>query len=207
MMAKKGKVRFGLRISLWLLVDIALVLAALFIFNMMGIIDIRATVGGIKDKISGADTSISEDLEGFNLLDSERLQQQLKNIDIKNEEIDRREKTIATKEQELNQRVAKLEEKEKALIEREEQLKKEQQNVEDEYKKVQIAADRFNGMAPEAAVKVFLKLPDDFLIKVFRYSEENAAAQELTSFVPVWLSLMPPERVAGITRKMLNAVE
>ncbi|MBN2652344.1 MAG: hypothetical protein JXR63_08175 [Spirochaetales bacterium] len=205
-MAKKGKVKMGLRILLWVLVDIALVLVMLFVFNIMGIVDIRKTVSGMKNRITNSDVEISSELQDFNILDSERLEQQLKVIKIRDEELALRETELNKLEIELNQRFAKIEEEQKALEEREIEIKKRENNVEERSKTIDRLATRFTSMVPDAAVAIFLEMDDRDLIDIFRVVEERALVEERASLVPVWLSSLPPERAAQIKRKMLSEV-
>lgn len=205
-MEKINKVKIGIRIFLWILVDIALILAILFIFNILGIIDIRNTVSNMKEKITNSSLEISPEFENFNILDSERLEKQLEMLKIKDEELKLKEKELTDYESELNQRTAKLEEEQKALAEKENEVNKKAINVEERSKTIERLSNRFQNMAPDDAVAIFLEMEDRDLIDIFRVVEEAALADERVSLVPVWISKLPPEKSAQIKRKMLNNI-
>jgi flagellar protein FlbB len=57
-------------------------------------------------------------------------------------------------------------------------------------------------MPPERAVGILVAMDDQDVIDVLRKTEELAQADGSASIVPYWLSLLPPERAAEITRKM-----
>ena len=63
-------------------------------------------------------------------------------------------------------------------------------------------ADYLVGMPPASAVKILLEMEDQYVIDLFRVTEEQARRSGEVSLVAYWLSLMPPERAATLQRKM-----
>jgi flagellar protein FlbB len=57
-------------------------------------------------------------------------------------------------------------------------------------------------MQPVNAVEILQKMDDQLVIDVLRKVEERAQANNTSSLVAYWLSLMDPERAATIQRKM-----
>ena len=62
-------------------------------------------------------------------------------------------------------------------------------------------------MRPENAVSILNEMEIQNVIDVLRKVEETAKAEEKTSMVSYWLSLMPPDRAAEIKRKMITKPE
>ena len=57
-------------------------------------------------------------------------------------------------------------------------------------------------MAPANAVAILLAMDDQDMIDTLRKVDEIAEQEGKSSMVSYWMSLMPPERVAQIQRKM-----
>ena len=60
------------------------------------------------------------------------------------------------------------------------------------------------GMQPTNAVNILVEMGDQDVIDVLRRADEKAAANNTSSMVAYWLSLMPSARAATIQRKMAN---
>ena len=59
-------------------------------------------------------------------------------------------------------------------------------------------------MRPADAVEILNAMDDQDVIDTLRKVEEMAVAAGKNSQVSNWLSMMPPERVAALQRKMTN---
>ena len=57
-------------------------------------------------------------------------------------------------------------------------------------------------MAPANAIAILAKQDDQYVIDTFRIIDAQALKAGTDSVVPVWLSMMPPDRAATLQRKM-----
>jgi len=57
-------------------------------------------------------------------------------------------------------------------------------------------------MPPASAIAILANQDDQFVIDTLRIVEAQAQAAGTNSVVPVWLRLMPADRVATLMRKM-----
>ena len=90
-----------------------------------------------------------------------------------------------------------MEEREKTFNNEKEKYDKKEVNI------VQIAAN-LEGMQPKNAVEILSAMDDQLVIDVLRKVEERARANNTSSMVAYWLSLMDANRAATIQRKMVS---
>ena len=118
------------------------------------------------------------------------------------QELEKRESDVVIIEKKNEQIALEIENREKSLEEREKTFNNEKKKYDDkEVNIVQIAAN-LEGMQPVNAVEILQKMDDQLVIDVLRKVEERAQANNTSSLVAYWLSLMDPERAATIQRKM-----
>ena len=131
-------------------------------------------------------------------LDEDRLAKRLEALDMYAEELNKREQDIAAKEAENTQIAQKLEEMRVALEEREKTFNNEVKKYDDRNVNIEQNAKNLASMRPADAVVVAQ------LHHLGGKVEQLAQAAGKMSQVSNWLSLMPPERVATLQRKMTN---
>ncbi|MCL2832252.1 MAG: flagellar protein FlbB [Treponema sp.] len=135
-------------------------------------------------------------------LNDERYAILLEAMDLKNMEMDRRAADLQNRQGEIEQMAQELDDRQKALEEQEKSFNAQVQEADTRSKNVEQNARNLTGMPPERAVGILAAMDDQDVIDVLRKTEEIAAAEETTSIVPYWLSLLPPERAAELNRKM-----
>jgi flagellar protein FlbB len=147
------------------------------------------------------------DVEDPLLLERKRLSSQREALAIMAEELEKREAEVVERESELDQIKEELAAKERALEEREKSFNERVKIYENRIVNLEKKVAYFLGMPPEKAVAMMLEYESDMdIIDIFRMADEIANRQGESSLVPYWLSLMPPERGAELTRKMGKVV-
>ena len=137
-------------------------------------------------------------------LDEDRRAKRLESLNIYAEELTKREQDIAAKEAENDQIAQKLEEMRIALEEREKTFNNEVKKYDDRNVNIEQNAKNLNSMRPTDAVEILNAMDDQDVIDTLRKVEEMAVAAGKLSQVSNWLSMMPPDRVAALQRKMTN---
>jgi flagellar protein FlbB len=197
----------GLRIFALLLLVLVLLVGGLLWFDYLNLIDARTILepylGPLFEIAGMRSRTVLEEPEDPNLLDKERLKAQHDSLSLRAEELDLMSDAIANKEAELNQMLEELTEREKALEEREKSFNERIKAYENRRVNLEQKVNYFVGMPPDKAVAMFLEYDNDMdIIDIFRTADEMAAREGQSSLVPYWLSLMPPDRGAELTRKM-----
>ena len=194
----------GKTIALFFLVLI-LILGGMLWFDYLGVINAKkvfAPVYGLQVQTSvtngESDAALAADL------DEDRLAKRLEALDMYAEELNKREQDIAAKEAENTQIAQKLEEMRVALEEREKTFNNEVKKYDDRNVNIEQNAKNLASMRPADAVEILNAMEDQDVIDTLRKVEQLAQAAGKMSQVSNWLSLMPPERVATLQRKMTN---
>ncbi len=205
-MARRARL-LGKSILLILLI-IILVLAGLLWFDYLGVIQAKSFFKPVYKLLRlESQTSVSASSpENLSLadLDNDRWAKRLLALDIRSEELDKREAQVAQSEENNAQLAQQLEDMEKSLEEREKTFNNEVQKYDDRNRNVEDIVSNLEGMQPKNAVEIIVGMDDQLIIDVFRKAEEIHAAEESTSMVAYWLSLMPSDRAAEIQKKMVN---
>lgn len=203
-MAKSGSL--GKTVVLLLLVVI-LAIGGMLWFDFLGVIHVKSLFApvykllGLQPQTSQTSTN-SKPL--FADLDQDRLDKQREALEIFKQELEKREEDTLIAEKKNEQIAQEIENREKSLEEREKTFNNEKKKYDDkEVNIVQIAAN-LEGMAPNNAVDILQSMDDQLVIDVLRKVEERARANNTSSMVSYWLSLMKPERAATIQRKMAS---
>lgn len=203
-MTTRGGVGAAPRIIVLLLLLIALVLGGLIWFDYLGLVDVRQTLSPVLRLVGvGAPTKIAN-AEDPLLLQKERLDKRYEALDLRTEQLVAREKAIQQKEAEVNQKLAALNEEQKALVEREKSFNESVRAYENRSANLRRVAQNLMEMPPPKAVDRLVGMSDQDIIDVFRATDQLAASSGELSIVPYWLSLMPADRAAAISRKMLK---
>jgi len=203
-LADEGRIGVGFRILLLLLVITALVLGGLVWFDYLGLINARRMIAPVYGLFGGRKPPL--DAEDPLLLEKERLAKQQEALGLRLQDLDSREQALKKKEDELAQLIEQLKEKEKALEDREKVFNERLKDFDNRRVNLKQNATYLVGMPPANAVKILLAMEDQDVIDIFRLTEEQAIQAGETSLVAYWLSLMPPERAAGLERKMAKKV-
>jgi flagellar protein FlbB len=148
-----------------------------------------------------------ENAEALDLLDQERFKMQQAEMLLWQEELAQREEGIRIKEAEIQQIMEALEEKENALLEQENSFNDRLKRYDNRKANLRQASRYFVGMPPDQSVERLLAMEDQDVIDLLRTTEEIAQEEGAASMVSYWLSLMPAERAAELSRKMLKKPE
>ena len=191
-----------------LVLILILILGGMLWFDYLGVLNAKKIFAPVY-RLFGlqVQTSVSDMQNDASLtadLDEDRLAKRLEALNVYAEELDKREEDIAAKEAENLQITQKLEEMRVALEEREKTFNNEVKKYDDRNVNIEQNAKNLNSMRPADAVEILNAMDDQDVIDTLRKVEEMAAAAGKNSQVSNWLSMMPPERVAALQRKMTN---
>ena len=191
-----------------LVLILILILGGMLWFDYLGVLNAKKIFAPVY-RLFGlqVQTSVSDMQSDASLtaeLDEDRLAKRLEALNVYAEELDKREQDIAAKEAENLQITQKLEEMRVALEEREKTFNNEVKKYDDRNVNIEQNAKNLNSMRPADAVEILNAMDDQDVIDTLRKVEEMAAAAGKNSQVSNWLSMMPPERVAALQRKMTN---
>lgn len=200
---RKSFIGTGTRIIFLFLLIVFLVVFGLFWFDFLGLIEINDLLSPLFEIVGIKQTSSFENPEDPLLLDKERLSKQLEAVRLRNEELDKREADIIQKEEDITQMIEELQERENSFEEQEKSFNERRNAFENRRVNLEQTAQYLVGMQPENATEIFNNMENDMdVIDIFRITEELAKNAGEQSLVAYWLSLLPPERSAELTRKM-----
>lgn len=201
-MAKYSFVSTTTRILVLLLLVIILSIGGLLWLNYLGVLNARGVLNPVLKLVGLQKKTEIENLDDPLLLDKQRLEKSNEVLKIQEEALEKRSKELADEKNVIDQRAADLQEKENDLADKENSFNEKQKAFENRRVNLEQNALYFYGMRPADAVKIMLKMDDTDLIDIFRISEAQAQAEGRQSLVAYWLSLMPEDRAATLTRKM-----
>ena len=170
-------------------------------FNYLNVFDARDILAPIFNFFGLGTRTQPETTDMLNLND-ERFAILVEALELQNMELAHWESDIRIRQGEIEQIAQELEEQRQAIAEMERSLIGQQLEADIRDRNVDQNARNMVGMPPERAVGILLAMDDQDVIDVLRKTEEIAQAEGNASIVPFWLSLMPAERAAEITRKM-----
>ncbi len=194
----------GFRILLLILLIVLLFLGGLLWFDYLGLVDVREKFAPVLALAGVSSPEKIENADDLLLLEKERIKKQIAALDLREEALDKREKAVVEKENEIKEKVETLDEREKALEEKEKSFNERAKEYENRDKNLRQASRYYTGMPPEAAVSQLLEMDDQDVIDILRVTEKLAKEAGTDSIVSYWLSLMPAERAAVISRKMIK---
>lgn len=191
------------RILLLLLLIAVMSASAVVLFDILGLINARALVLPVLQNLGWAPqgTQIVNPEDPL-LLDQVRLLKEQENVILWREELEAKEKDLTLKNEEVLQKLTSLDEREKSQEERELALNERLKQYDIRKANLEQNARYLNGMPPQAAVDILLKMEDQDALDTLRTVEELAQASGEQSIVSYWMSLMPAERAATLQRKM-----
>ena len=193
---------------LLIILILVLVLFGLLWFDYLGIIHAKRAfsplfkLAGLSPQTSVSASSSKELVEAD--LDNDRFAKRLEALDIRSQELAKRESEVKEREDANAQIAQELEDKEKTQAEREKTFNNLGKKYDDRSVNIEQIVANLNGMPPKSAVGILIEMDDQDVIDVLRRADEIAAASGESSTVAYWLSLMPSDRAAEISRKMAN---
>jgi len=201
-----SEVRPGARIFILFLLIIVLSLGGIIWFDYLGIVDAKSMISPLYKLVGlGGRSAVAADDDPM-LLDRERLAKQQDSLALRQQELDTREAALNLKEKELNQLGQDLNDRQAALEAQQKALIDAQKSLDDRRVKLEQNAVYLTSMAPAKAIAILAKQDDQYVIDTFRTVEAQAKKGGTDSIVPIWLSLMPPERAATLQRKMAGLI-
>ncbi len=202
---RKSFIGTSTRIIFLILLIAFLVVFGLFWFDFLGLIEINDLLSPIFELFGIKKVNPLENPEDPLLLDRERLSKQLEALQLRSEELDKREETVIEQEDEIAQIIEELQERENSFDSKEKSFNERQNVFENRRVNLEQTARNLVGMPPDDAIEIFNEMENDMdVIDIFRITEELAQAAGEQSLVAYWLSLLPPERGAELTRKMIK---
>ena len=192
----------GTRIFVLFLLLILLLIGGFIWFDFLGLIDGKEMLAPFLGFLGMHRRTILKDVEDPLLLERERIKKQFEAMNLLEEELSQKEEKLKIKEGEISQMVEDIKEQEKALQERENSFNERLENYDKRRRNIKQSSEYLVGMPPESAVKILLAMDDIDIIDIFRITEEIAQEEGEVSLVAYWLSLMPKERAAELSRKM-----
>lgn len=196
-----GSVGTGPRIFLLLLLILVLAFGGLIWFDYLGIVDVKDVLSPVFSLVGLRGRTRVEQLEDPLLLDRERLEKQWEALELRAEELDNREAAVEEREAELLAMAEELDEREEALEQRENSFNERLAQYENRSRNIRTVAQDLSNMPPEQAVARLEAMDDQLVIDILRSARQLAEEQGEASLVPFWLSMMPPERAATLSRK------
>jgi len=193
------------RIIFLILLIVFLIAFGIFWFDFLGLVEINDMLSPIFELFGIKKTTQLEYAEDPLLLDKERLNKQLEAVQLRSEELDKREDEIIQQEEDIAQMIEELQEREISFEDREKSFNERQNAFDIRRVNLEQTAKNLVSMPPEDAIEIFNNMENDMdVIDIFRITEELAQAAGEQSLVAYWLSLLPPERGAELTRKMIK---
>ena len=137
------------------------------------------------------------------LLERERLAKQMEALLLKEDELVEKESRLAETQAEMDQKAELLVDREKALANQEKSFNERTKAYDNRRVSLEQKSRYLTSMPPDNAVAILLQYENDMdILDVFRVTDEMAGRAGEQSLVAYWLSKMPPERGAELTRKM-----
>ena len=201
-MAELSDVRPGLRIFILFLLIIVLSLGGIIWLDYLGIVDAKAMISPVYQLLGLGRRSAVASADDPNLLDKERLAKQQDSLALRQQDLDTREAALDQKEKQLNQLGQDLNDRQSALDAQQKALSDAKKSLDDRSVNLEQNAVYLTSMAPANAIAILVKQDDQYVIDTFRIVDAQALKAGTDSLVPIWLSLMPPDRAATLQRKM-----
>ena len=202
-----GGMKLFSHILMLLLLITVLLVGGLLWFDYLGLMNVKQIFAPATQLVGISAPEKLENDDDALLLERERLLKREEAVKLQQEAIESRSEEIAEMEAEVQQKLELLEEKEKALAEQEKSFNERLKQYENRRANLRQSAEYFAGMPPQQAVDRLLEMEDQDIIDILRTSERLAQERGEGSLVAYWLSLMPSERAAQLSRKMLKKPE
>jgi len=194
------------RILALLLLILVLLAGGVFWFDHLNIIDAKTVLAPVY-RLFGLQARTQPGVAANEVLnlDAERIAVLIEAVDLREAELDSREREIDFRAIQMEQMAQELAEVQRLLDEQANSLRALTDDAENRSRNVEQNARYLNGMPPANAVSIISELEDQYIVDVFRMTEQIAQAEGGLSLVSVWLSLMEPARAAEIQRRMVSS--
>jgi len=203
--AEFSEARPGVRIFILFLLIIVLALGGIIWFDYLGVVDAKSMISPVYQALGLGRRSAVASADDPNLLDRERLAKQQDALVLTRQELDSREAALVAKEKQLDQLGQDLNDRQAALDAQQKALNDARKAIEDRRVNLDQNAIYLTSMPPSNAIAILAKQDDQYVIDTFRTVEAQAKKTGTDSLVPIWLSLMPPDRAATLQRKMAGS--
>ena len=202
-----GSLKFVTQILLLLILILILLIGGSLWFDYLGLLNVKEILAPATKMVGISAPEKIENEDDLLLLERERLTKREDALRLQEEALVTRTDDLEKMEAEVQQKLEMLEEKEKALAEQEKSFNERVKQYENKKANLRQSAEYFTGMPPQRAVERLLEMEDQDIIDILRTTEEMAEESGESSVVAFWLSLMPSDRAAQISRKMLKKPE
>ncbi len=202
-----GGLKFISRFLMLLLLILVLLIGGALWFDYLGLLNVKEAFAPVAGMVGLSSPEKLENEDDLLLLERERLSKKEEALKLNRESLDHDLAELEKMELEVQQKLEMLEEKEKALAEREKSFNERVKQYENKSANLRQSAEYFNGMPPQKAVDRLLEMEDQDIIDILRTAEQMAQEAGDSSVVSYWLSLMPSDRAAQLSRKMLKKPE
>lgn len=198
------------KIFVLLLLLLILILGGLLWFDYLGVIKVKSLFApvysllGMPVQSSETQNTNANDSSLTLVLEDERFTKRMEAIELLKQELVKEKENVALVQAENKQIAEKLQEQQLSQEEREKTFNNLKKMYDDRNVNIEKNAKNLNNMRPNDAVEILNAMSDQDVIDTLRKVDELAVAEKKLSQVPNWLSLMPPDRVAEIQRKMVS---
>jgi flagellar protein FlbB len=200
--AEISAVRPGVRIFILFLLLMVLTLGGIIWFDYLGIVDAKAMISPVYRLLGFDKRSTAASPDDPNLLDRERLAKEQDALTLRLQELDTREASLNQKQKLLDQQAQDLNDRETALNAQEKAFNDQVKAFDNRRVNLAQNATYLTSMPATNAVAILQKMADQDIIDLFRTVEQQAKKEGTDSIVPSWLSMLPADRAADLTRKM-----
>ncbi len=204
-MAEDSEARPGVRAFILLLLIIVLALGGIIWFDYLGLVDARSVIAPVYRMLGLGTRTAVANVDDPNLLDKERLSKQQDALVMRQQELDARQAALDARQKQLDQLGQDLNDRQAAIDAQQKALNDARKAIEDRRVNLDQNAIYLTSMPPDNAVAILAKQDDQYVIDTFRTVEAQAKRTGADSLVPIWLSLMPPDRAATLQRKMAGS--
>jgi flagellar protein FlbB len=202
--AEYSEARPGVRIFILFLLIIVLALGGIIWFDYLGVVDARSVIAPVYQLLGlGSRSPMASD--DPNLLEKERLAKQQDALVLRQQELDSRQAALDGRQKELDQLGQDLNDRQASIDAQQKALSEARKAIEDRRVNLDQNATYLTSMPPANAIAILAKQDDQYVIDTFRMVEAQAKKAGTDSLVPIWLSLMPPDRAATLQRKMAGS--
>lgn len=197
-------VRAILKNLFYLLLILVVLVAGIIWLDYLGVVESGRYLSLIYDWFNVPVAATAAVSDGAAPLDQLRIDKQLQAVDLQRGELETRRIELEQLTLEIQQQQEQLARLQAELEDREKTFNERQNRYDNKEDSLRQSAQFFANMPPADAVERLQQLEDQDLIAILRMTEQLAQEAGAASTVPYWMSLMEPQRVAQINRKMLQ---
>lgn len=201
-MARYPRARAWPRILLYIFLILSLIVGGIVWFDILGLINARDSFRPILSVFGLAPSGSDLPTDDTFLLDSIRIQKLDESVNLRLEAIKGERTELDSLAGDLERRVSELRERELAQQERENSFNELLRQYDNRRANLIRISEDLTSMRPAEAVAILEGYDDQLLIDTLRVTQELADSGGQFSLVPVWLSMLPPNRAADLQRKM-----